>query len=237
MNENNYISMMEHVRDNARIIDLTYDMEENMPVWPTQARYGTIVYESYDFGDAAIHSLVSLSEHTGTHIDAPKHFIRGGCPVDQLDLKTVMGRGVTIDATKVRAKELLTLEQVKEFEHKHGDIKDGDIVMIRFGWDDKWALKPDCEAYLKDWPGLSEEAAKYFVKKHVSAVGCDTLALDAFGVEVNVCHQILLGEGIPIIENICNLSKLPIHSYVIGLPNKFKGGSGSPIRMVAFIQE
>ncbi len=237
MSENNYINLMGYVRDNSKIVDLTHDMEENMPAWPTQARYGTIVYESYDFGDAAIHSQVTFSEHTGTHIDAPKHFIRGGCPIDKLDLKTVMGRGVKIEATNVKPKDVISLEQIKKFENINGDIKSGDIIMLHFGWDEKWALQPDCGEYLKNWPGLSQEAAEYFLERGVSAVGCDTLALDAFGVDINICHQILLGKGIPIIENINNLSTVPVFSYVIGLPNKFKGGSGSPIRMVAFVQE
>lgn len=237
MKENNFICMMQNVINHARIVDLSYDLEENMPAWPTQARYGSTVYESYDFGDAAIHSSVILSEHTGTHIDAPKHFIPGGCSIDQLDIKTVMGRGVTIVATNIGEKEVLTLAQIKEFEKQNSEIEPGDIIMIRFGWDAKWALQPYCGNFLKNWPGLSEEAAKYFVHKKVSAVGCDTLSLDAYGVKENVCHNILLGAGIPIIENINNLSNLPAFSYVIGLPNKFKGGSGSPIRMAAFVQE
>lgn len=234
MNACKIIEMMEQIRDHAQIIDLSYTLEPNMPAWPTQARYGTIVYESYEFGDPAIHSMISMSEHTGTHIDAPRHFIPGARPVDQLELKTVMGRGVYIEAAGIKPKGLLTLEQIHRFEQKNGEIREHDIVMIRFGWDKNYALAPDCEAYLKDWPGLAAEAAEYFQSKNVSAVGCDTLSLDAFGSD-NPCHRILLGHGIPIIENLCNLSKLPVFSYVIGMPNKFKGGSGSPIRIAALI--
>lgn len=236
MENRDFIQMMEMVRDQARIVDLSYTLEERMPAWPTQARYGSTVYESYEFGDPAVHSAIYMSEHTGTHIDAPKHFIPGGCPVDELDPRTVMGRGVMIPAEHTGSRELLSLEKIHEFEQKNGAVRPGDIIMIHFGWDEKYALQPGCSEFLKDWPGLSEEAAHYFVEKQVSAVGCDTLALDAFGVEVNICHHILLGKGIPIIENLRNLPKLPAHSYVIGLPNKFKGGSGSPIRMVAFVQ-
>lgn len=234
--EMDVIQIMEEVRDRTRVVDLSYTMEEGMPAWPTQARFGTTVYESYDFGDPAIHSAVYMSEHTGTHIDAPKHFIPGGPGVDELDLKTVMGRGVVIHGENMEPGSSLSLNRIREFEKQNGEIRPGDIIMLRFGWDEKYALRPHSGDYLKDWPGLGREAAEYFVEKQASAVGCDTLALDAYGENENACHHILLGNGIPIIENIRNLSILPVHSYVIGLPNKFKGGSGSPIRLVAFVQ-
>ncbi len=236
MNNMDFIEMMQVVRENVKIVDLSYTLEEGMPAWPTQARYSATVYESYDYGDVAVHSGICMSEHTGTHIDAPKHFIRGGTPIDELDPGTVMGRGVTIHAEDLKPREVLTLERIHAFEKENGEITRGDIVMIRFGWDEKYALQPGCADFLKDWPGLSGEAAEYLVEKAVAVVGCDTLSLDAFGVEVNICHNILLGNGIPIIENICNLRLLPPFSYIIGLPNKFKGGSGSPIRLVAFTQ-
>jgi kynurenine formamidase len=67
-------------------------------------------------------------------------------------------------------------------------------------------------------------------------VGCDTLAIDACGSATNEAHYALLGAGIAVIENITNLDRLPAFSYVMGLPNKFKGGSGSPLRLIAFVE-
>jgi kynurenine formamidase len=233
MNGKSCIELMEQAAARARVIDLTHTLEPGMPAWPTQARYGAVVYESYDWGDAAIHSMITLSEHTGTHIDAPKHFIKGGCPVDELPPSSIMGRGVNISAVSAEPGGLFSLERLKEFEVKQGEIRKGDIVMFRFGWDSKYRLAPDTAEYLRDWPGLAPDAAEYLAGRQVAAVGCDTLALDAYGSD-NPCHPILLGKNIPILENIDNLSKLPVFSYVIGLPNKFKGGSGSPIRLIAF---
>jgi kynurenine formamidase len=236
--ENNaMISLLEALIGGTEAVDLSYTLEEKMPAWPTQARYGAVVYESYEYGDSALHSMITLSEHTGTHIDAPKHFIPGGLSVDELPLKTVMGRGVTISALGLKERDALPLQAVKDFEAEQGAIKEGDIVMFRFGWDAKYRLQPESAPYLKDWPGLSSEGAEYLAARKVKAVGCDTLALDAFGAGTNPCHRILLGKGIPIIENIRNLEKLPAFSYCIGLPNKFKNGSGSPIRLVAFYKK
>ncbi|AEF82846.1 cyclase family protein [Leadbettera azotonutricia] len=220
------------IMDSAEIVDLSYTLESGMPAWPTQARYGSVVYESYDSGNAALHSMIVMSEHTGTHIDAPKHFIPHACPIDELPVKTVMGRGVRIDALNLPARGLFDENAVKAFEQKNGEINKGDIVMFRFGWDDKYRIQPNSAEYLKDWPGISKGCAEYLAEKGIKAAGCDCLAIDAFG-SADEAHYVLLGKGIPIIENIKNLKVLPVFFYVIGLPNKFKGGSGSPIRLIA----
>jgi kynurenine formamidase len=230
------LELLEIIIGSAEVVDLSRTLETGMPAWPTQARFGSVVYDSYDYGAAAIHSMIVMSEHTGTHIDAPRHFIPGALSVDELPLKSVMGRGVVIDAAgKIKANELLGLQTVKEFEKEKGEIKKGDIVMFRFGWDLKYRLQPEAAGYLKDWPGLAKETAEYLAQKEIKAAGCDTLAIDAFGSKENPAHYALLGRGITVIENICNLSKLPPFCFLIGLPNKFKGGSGSPIRLVAFV--
>lgn len=233
MKNSNYIEDLGKIINEVDIVDLSYDFEFGMPAWPTQARYGVTVFESYDYGDESLHSQIIMSEHTGTHIDSPKHFISGGYPIDQMPTKKIMGRGVKIDASNLKAKEVLTLDQVIQFEEEKGEIAKGDIVLIRFGWEDKWALKANAKEFLKDWPGLSKEAALYFKEKEIAAVGCDTMSLDAFEAENSISHEILLGNDVPIIENLCNLSKIPTCSYIIGLPMKFKGGSGSPIRIIS----
>jgi kynurenine formamidase len=233
MNEKSCVEVMEHIITHSNVVDLSHTLEPGMPAWPTQARYGSVVYESYDYGDAALHSMVMMSEHTGTHVDAPKHFIPGGCPVDKLPLSSLMGRGVKVDACFVEPRGLFSLEHLKAFEAEHGGIKKGDIVLFRFGWDSKYHLQPDCAGYLEDWPGLAPTVAEHLAEKGAAAVGCDTLALDPYG-SANPCHPILLGKNIPILENVDNLSKIPVFSYIIGLPNKFKDGSASPVRLVSF---
>ncbi|GHV42990.1 cyclase [Synergistales bacterium] len=217
-----------------KAFDLTRTLEEGMPSWPTQARYGSVIYESYEWGDAALHSGVTMSEHTGTHIDAPAHFVKGGLTIDKLPVTQIIGRGVNIDATAVSPRGLFQLSSLRAFEAENGEIRQGDIVMFRFGWDDKYGLRGGAAEFLRDWPGLDKEAASYLKDKEAAAVGCDALSIDAFGNTGDLCHHILLEGGIPIIENICNLKDLPTLSLVIGLPNKFKDGSGSPIRLVAF---
>jgi len=233
--EKSRIEMLGELINRSVIIDLSHTLEPLMPAWPTQAKFGSVVYDSYDYGGAAIHSMITMSEHTGTHIDAPRHFIRGGLAIDELPIKTTMGRGVLVNVPDAQEKSLLQPGVLVSFEKENGKIMEGDIVMFRFGWDKKYRLQPEASEYLKNWPGLSKKAAEFLAKREVSAVGCDTLAIDAFGSENNSAHHVLLGRGIPVIENIANLEKLPVFSFVIGLPNKFKEGSGSPIRLIALV--
>ena len=231
----NEITKLDEIIGSTEIIDLSYSLESGMPAWPTHARYGSVIYESYDYGGTALQSQITLSEHTGTHVDAPKHFFPEGVSIDEIPLKALMGRGVKIEATEITKRSFLPLDKILDFEAREGEIKEGDIVMFRFGWDIKYMIQPDASEYLHDWPGLSAEAAVYLMNKKIKAAGCDCMAIDAFGNEENPVHHILLGHSIPIIENIQNLSKIPVFSYVIGLPMKIKGGSGSTLRLAAFI--
>lgn len=235
--EQNWIEKMEEIVANAGIVDLSYTLEPGMPVWPTHARFGAIVYETYEEGAVSMHRQVTFGEHSGTHIDAPKHFIRGGIGIDEVDVASVIGRGVKIEADFLEPCQAYTLEHLKKFEEENGPVKEGDIILLHFGWEEKYALGKEAEDFLKDWPGLSGEAAQYLMEKKVKAVGSDALALDPFGSEDYPCHTILLGHGIPILENVTNLRKLPVYSYVIGLANKIKDGSGSPIRMIALTEK
>ncbi len=234
MNEQ-ILSKIQKLVDDAKIIDLSYTLEQGMPVWPTHARFGAIVYETYDEGEISYHRQVSYGEHTGTHLDAPRHFFREGMSIDEVDVKSVIGRGVRIDASFLKPCEEYTVGMLKKFEEENGEIRKGDVVLFRFGWEEKYAVGKKGEEFLKDWPGLSGEAAQYLLSKEVASVGTDALALDPFGSEDYPSHQVLLGNGVPIIENLRNLKKLPVFSYVIGLANKMKDGSGSPIRIIALI--
>lgn len=233
----NKLKQLENLLDNLQIVDLSYQLEVDMPSWPTQARYGRTKYESYEFGDLAIHYLIMMSEHTGTHIDAPYHFIPEGKSVEKLNLKQLIGPAIKINAVNLGKKELLTVEQIKKHERDEGEIKPGDSIFIRFGWDKKWDIQPNCRDFLNDWPGLSQKAAEYLVKKNVSLVGCDTLSLDVYGSEECPAHYQLLGNEIPIIENLNKLSLLPNRFYIFCLPMKLKEGSGSPIRVIALFDK
>ena len=231
------ISFMQQAMAAAEIVDLCYTLEPGMPVWPTHARFGAIVYETYEDGDISMHRQLSFGEHTGTHLDAPKHFFKDGSSIEEVDVRSVIGRGVMIDAGFLNPCEAYTLDMLHEFESQNGPVREGDIILLHFGWEERYGLGKDAQEFLKDWSGLGGDTAQYLLDKKVSCVGTDALSLDPFGGASYPCHDILLGAGIPILENLTNLHKLPVFSYVIGLANKIKEGSASPIRVIALTQK
>ena len=154
--------------DGYEWIDLSHTLREDIPAYPTHARFGRTLYESYDYGDPARHHGLTMSEHTGTHMDAPLHFIPEGPAhygTDEIPLHRLAGRAATIDATDLGAGDLLGVEHIEAWETEHGQIETGDRVLIRYGWDRRLATGPDGRSFLESWPGLSGGAADIWSRK------------------------------------------------------------------------
>lgn len=222
----------------AEWVDLTHSLEEGIPSVPTHARYGHTLYQSYERGDVACHYRISMGEHTGTHVDAPLHFIADGdahYDVATIPIARLVGRAATIDVTDVGPAETVDRERIEEWESEHGPLEAGDRVLFRFGWDRYWSADEDANDFLTDWPGLAADAAAYLTDCDVELVGCDTAAIDAAGAEEFPAHYELLGNETYIVENLTNLGELPPVSILFTFPLKIAEGSGSPIRAVALV--
>lgn len=221
-----------------RWVDLSHTLEAGIPAVQRHARFGHVLYGSHELGHAACHYQLVMSEHTGTHIDAPLHFIPEGPAhygIDQVPLDRVIGRAATIQATDLSPAESLTAARVRAWEDKFGPLKQRDIVLIRYGWDRFWATGVAGREFLEAWPGLSVDAANYMVEKGVSLVGCDAISIDASSAEKQPAHYALLGNEVYIMENLNNLDQLPSFSVFMAFPLKVREGSGSPVRAVAMI--
>lgn len=221
----------------SRIVDMTHTLEEGTPYWPTHSPFIAITGDHQSKGNESYWRTITLGEHSGTHIDSLSHFIPGAQNVDEIPPAKIMGRGVNIDATDTPPRGEVPVEKITAFEKEYGEIQEGDIVFFRFGWDRKWAAGEEGKAFIEDWPGTSKAAAEYLRDRKIKAAGCDTLALDKFGSPDNPSHHVLLGSGINIIENVKGLDILPAFFGVIGLPCKFKGGSGSTMRLIALLDK
>jgi kynurenine formamidase len=219
-------------------VDLSHALEAGIPAWPTHARFSSVLYESQALGDVATHHGLTMDEHTGTHMDAPLHFVSEGPAhygTDKIPLERLAGRAATIEATDLAAGDLLGVDRIEAWEREHGPIEPGDRVLFRYGWDERWATGPAGRRFLGDWPGLSGGAAEYLVGRGTALVGCDTLAVDAAGSEENPAHHALLGNEVYVVENLNNLNRLPPFCLFVALPLKIRGGSGSPVRAVALV--
>ncbi len=226
------MNILDEIR-NFNTIDLTHLMETDMPVWPTHPRYFQNEVESWDKNEDSYLNQLSFGEHTGTHVDAPIHFIKGGKNIAEVDIFHLFAQAVKIDMSDVAASQTLKVEKIIQWEQSHHPIKKDDIVIFYTGYQHKWSKRPNCQPFLRDWPGLSREAAEYLAEKNIRAVGTDAMTVDAFVHDNYPAHDVFLHRDILIIENLNNVDRLPDNFIFIALPLKIAHGSASPIRAIA----
>src|ERR1044072_2231254 len=233
-----------------RIIDLTYAFDSNSVYWPTaeQFKLETDFEGVTNKGDFYSAYRYSAAEPGGAHIDAPVHFAKGHHPVDEIPLEQLMGNGIVIDVTAQCAADRDYLVSVADFENwekRNGRIAPGTIVFLRTGFAKYY---PDRKAYLGTdergaaavpklhFPGLDPAAARWLMQnRSIKAIGLDTASIDRGQSTLFESHRILFEKDIPALENVANLDQLPVKGFaVIALPMKIKGGSGGPVRIVAF---
>jgi len=225
----------------ARVIDLSQALEEHMPSFPTHSKFHRNLWGSYWHGDRSLHYQLVLSEHNGTHVDAPAHFISDAKPeahvtIDQVPAGRLIGRGVRLDCREFGEGDYVGGDFITRWEGQHGAIQAGDIVLFDFGWSAHWALRPANRRYLTDWPGVGMDAAEYLISKPVAALGVDTLSPDPpQALQTRPIHPVVLEKQVLIVENLANLDQLPDFFVFVALPLRIRGGSGSPVRAVALV--
>lgn len=222
-----------------RVVDLSHTLEEGMPVWSTRPRYYHNLWYSIHLGDSATSCHLQMSEHTGTHVDAPGHFLPLDHPahrwVNEVPVETWLGRAAVIPCGDVESQTAISASRVLDWEATHGVLGSGDMVLFDFAWAAKWATRPEDQEFMRSWPGLGIECAELLVSRGIKAVGVDTLSPDVYGSEGDPIHRTLLGHGVVIVENLYNLNALPLVCFLVALPLKIKDGTGSPIRAIALV--
>jgi arylformamidase len=222
-----------------RIVDLTRLLEPGIPTYPTHPKYFQMRWCS--MGDPAEMNQLVMGEHTGTHVDAPSHFVPDGPMrkhIHQLPLESFIGRCVTMRFGPFpKANSMVKAEDVQAWEHSNLAVERGDVVLVDFQWERHWKPGPEGFEFLDSWPGLSAGAAEYLAQKQVKLVGTDCISLDPGdgGGGKLAAHYTLLPSGILILENVSNLAKLPAVSFFLALPLKIENGTGSPVRAVALV--
>lgn len=205
--------------------DITYSITEKMPPYPGQpeAKIGHLC--RIKDGAASNVTLLNLSAHTGTHMDAPLHFIENGQDITQLPLDIAMGKGRIIE---IKNKAAVYVDEIKKFEEKYGEIVSGEQIFFKTGNSDMdWSQQPFNENYIY----LSKEAAQYLVEKNIGMVGIDYLSISKGDINIEV-HQILLGNNCWIIEGLDLRAVKEGLFEIICLPVKIKGADGAPARVL-----
>ncbi len=202
-------------------IDVSVPLYPGMVHWPGDPEFESHHAKSLDRGDVCNLTALSTSAHIGTHMDAPRHFIKKGVGIEKLPLQAVMGpcRVVPIrDDEAIKPEELVPLK-----------LRPGERILFKTR-NSKRSWKS--EKFDEHFIYISKEAAQFLVDRKVQTVGVDYLSIGGFFKDGVPTHQILLGASVWVIEGL-NLAKIEPGRYeLICLPIKLRGSDGAPARAV-----
>lgn len=172
-------------------------------------------------GDHCNVSTISMSSHTGTHIDSPYHFVESGVAIHDLPLSAVIG--------KARVIEIADPESIKPEELRPHRIRNGERILFKTLNSERcWRT----DEFVKDFVYISTESLQYLVDRKVRTIGVDYLSVGGYNKNITQVHEVLLKAGIWIIEGL-DLSGVKRGNYeLICLPMKIEKGDGAPARAV-----
>jgi kynurenine formamidase len=211
------------------VLDLSHTLSAGMPVYP-----GTeppvistpCTIEEHGFTE----KLISLYSHTGTHVDAPAHILKGAPALDQLPIAQFAGPGTVLDFSRL-GRPVIELEDVQAFQ---AQIEGKAFVLLRSGWADWWGQA----AYFEGFPVLSQAAAEWLARFPLKGIGLDSISIDPCSSAALPNHRIILKRGLVIVENLTGLEALVGRAFLFCCwPLKIEGGDGSPVRAAAVIVE
>jgi kynurenine formamidase len=225
-----------------RVVDLTRPIETDMAMWPgtpAPSFETKVTVEENGFFARLWH----LWEHTGTHIDAPAHFIPGGITVEGLPLAGLVCPAVVVDVSdrcEGKPDYTVSTDDVARFEAEHGKVPAGSAVLIHTGWD---VLGDDHERYMGPagdlhFPGIGEAAARLLVEdRGVVGIGIDTLGIDPGRDDAFSVHRhATLSNGAWNLEGLVNLDKVPpLGALLVTGALPLVGGSAAPARVFALV--
>lgn len=209
-----------------KVLDLTHEVKTGMMKYPGDPDISLTEVLVHDTDYCHVDYL-QCGSHTGTHIDAPYHFLPDGKRITDFPVSRFIGEGVVADLTYKEKGEKIAVEDLKPCFEK---IREGDFLLIQTGWYRKFGT----EKYL-DHPYISKEAAKRIVKLGVSIVAVDFLNVDPTRKERWDAHPVLLSNDVLIVENINHSLRLDAAKrYRFHfVPLKLRDSDGSPIRAFA----
>ncbi|QYZ79230.1 cyclase family protein [Methanofollis formosanus] len=192
--------------------DVTRALTEDILIFP--GGDPTPVFRQEDHGEYLL-SLLSLSTHTGTHIDAPSHYLKNDQSIDLVDPASLIGRCRVLDLGEQTAITRADLE---------GQVEEADRLLFRTWFSGETAFDPE-------FPHLTLDAASFLVEQGISCVGIDSPSIEAYDGDGSV-HRTLLRNEVAIIE-LLDLSGVPEGDYYMAaLPLRLKGLDGSPARVI-----
>lgn len=218
------------------IIDLTHELKNGI------AKFDAPWHPIFSFTQLGKHETegrataqISLGTHTGTHVDAPLHFIKGGRSIEDIPLDTMMGKVTIVDFSKIGKNKPITKIMLI-------DIKITKRMLFKFGWGKYYNSKK----FYQNYPFFTKDAADYLVSQNVKLLAMDTPSPDNSDIKLegsllgtkkdSPIHKIFLTNGITLVEYIANLDKVKEYLgwNICVMPLKIKGADGSPARVCIY---
>jgi kynurenine formamidase len=210
-----------------KAIDLTHELHNGMMIYPGDPAPSFVSYATLQKNGVNLTKL-TLGSHTGTHIDAPRHFIPDGIGVDKIPTSKLVGEAYVCDMSSKPIGSGITSSDLRK--NLEGKAAEDDIVICYTGCSEHWGD----ESVSSNYTYLTGNAAEYLASKKVRAVGIDFLSVEKFRAPDPVAHKTLLGNGIFIVESLSRATKQFVGKRIlmICMPIKLQNGDGAPSRVV-----
>lgn len=212
-----------------KIIDLTHTISENMPVYPGTESPLLRQANTYE-KDGFKETLLSMSSHTGTHVDPPAHLFAGRTTLDALPIEQFAGKALVVDCTHLAEGDAITMAELEKADIEKA--KAADFLLFYLGWDKRWGS----DSYFGDYPCIDDEVLDFILSTGKKGIGFDVIGMDPISDANLTRHKKLFREHEIInIENLCNLAKCGKELFwFFALPLKWENADGAPLRAVAF---
>jgi arylformamidase len=204
----------------AKIYDVTVPLSTEVPTYPGDPPFEVTFTHRIADGQPYNVSRITMGVHTGTHVDAPYHFLADGPTVEQLPLEILLG--------KCRVVEIRVREKIQRSDLEALGLRDDLRVLLKT----RMSGQLQKRAFQEDFVYLTEDAATYLAQVGIKLVGIDYLSIEKFGSTDYPAHHALLGAGVVIVEGL-DLSEVEAGEYdMTCLPLRIVGLDGSPARVI-----
>ncbi len=216
-----------------RLLDLSHEITSNMPVYPGTPQPQLQPANTLE-QDGFRETLLQISSHTGTHMDAPSHMLPEGQSLSDMPIDKFFGLALLVDVTHLKGKKI-EASFLKAFAERLADAK---FLVFKTGYQQLWGK----EEYFTGYPTLTEEAAQWLGNFALNGVGTDAISLDEITTTEYPIHKILFSHNMVIVENLNQLDRLndgisKIHGgyfLLSAMPLKYADADGSPLRAIGY---
>jgi kynurenine formamidase len=225
------------------VYDVSFTISPEMPMWFLYEPPEIVPTLNYATHGAAA-NRISMSEHTGTHVDAPSHFVTDGSAIAEVPVDTLFLRPYKkydLGAVPLAPGQIVELEDLKAAEASAGfTLEPGDVAVLNMGWERHLPDGSDPREpgwWGRNQPGLSADACRYLADAGIVAVASDTVACDVAAKDGEILSghghaESFLPRGILIVEALRHLDAVPATGLFCALPLKIAAGTASPIRVI-----